>query len=381
MYASGVRNTLPAVTYPDHTTLITGVWPSRHGIPNNRTFDPMQLNMSGWYWYSSDIKVRTLWDAVHEKGGVVASLSWPVSVDAKSIDYNVPEFRRTGNDDDLKLLKALSTPAIADMLAKRDLSFDQIDGGTVETDTQRARFTADLIREKHPAFTTVHLRALDHYEHLYGPGTAEANRTLEALDAAVGQLVSEARKAEPGLVVALVSDHGFSKVDHDVNLIGPFIEDGLITMDGKKVKSWKAEPWGDSSLAVVLADPGDVAVKAKVKGLLDRLAANPQLGISQVADAGEIAQMGGTPMASFWIDLKPGYEMTQNPFAPSVGPGSLKGAHGYFPTDPEMRATFILAGPGIAKKQLGDIDMRDIAPTLAKVMNVSLPDADGKPLF
>jgi hypothetical protein len=47
-----------------------------------------------------------------------------------------------------------------------------------------------------------------------------------------------------------------------------------------------------------------------------------------------------------------------------------------------MRATFILAGPGIGKHgALGEIDMRDIAPTLAKVMKVQLPDADGKPLF
>jgi predicted AlkP superfamily pyrophosphatase or phosphodiesterase len=59
----------------------------------------------------------------------------------------------------------------------------------------------------------------------------------------------------------------------------------------------------------------------------------------------------------------------------------VKGTHGYFPEHPEMRATFILSGPGIAKKSLGEIDMRDIAPTLAKILKVSLPGADGKPLL
>jgi predicted AlkP superfamily pyrophosphatase or phosphodiesterase len=92
--------------------------------------------------------------------------------------------------------------------------------------------------------------------------------------------------------------------------------------------------------------------------------------------------MGGTPMASFWVDFNPGYLMGADPAAPPVGPASVKGTHGYFPTHPEMRATFILAGPGIGKHgSLGEIDMRDIAPTLAKVMKVQLPDADGKPLF
>src|SRR6201995_710603 len=74
LYAQGVKNALPTVTYPNHTTLITGVWPARHGIPNNPTFDPLQQNMGGWYWYARDIKVPTLWDAVHASGRKVASL-------------------------------------------------------------------------------------------------------------------------------------------------------------------------------------------------------------------------------------------------------------------------------------------------------------------
>jgi predicted AlkP superfamily pyrophosphatase or phosphodiesterase len=65
-----------------------------------------------------------------------------------------------------------------------------------------------------------------------------------------------------------------------------------------------------------------------------------------------------------------------------VTAGSIKGTHGYFPTHPEMRAAFMIDGPGIPKgKKLGEIDMRSIAPTFAKVMGVSLPDAKQKPLF
>ena len=103
-YASGVKNALPTVTYPNHTTLITGVWPAKHGIANNPTFDPLQKNMGGWYWYTQDIKVGTLWDAVHKSGGKVASLSWPVSVGARSIDFNLPEYWRADIPEDLKLI-------------------------------------------------------------------------------------------------------------------------------------------------------------------------------------------------------------------------------------------------------------------------------------
>ena len=383
-YASGVKNALPTVTYPNHTTLITGVWPAKHGIANNPTFDPLQKNMGGWYWYTQDIKVGTLWDAVHNSGGKVASLSWPVSVGARSIDFNLPEYWRADIPEDLKVIRALSTPGIIPLLEKRTgLDFAQADGEEVASDVGRARFAAALIAAKHPMLTTVHLRGLDHIEHGFGPGSAEAKDALQTLDKAVGELVADARKAEPGLVVAIVSDHGFAPVDHSVNLIAPFIQAGLITLDkNNKVSTWQAEPWGGASAAVVLANPDDTALKAKVSSLLNDLAAKPELGIDHVADSSEVAKLGGTPMASFWVDFKPGYQMGTDPAAPPVGPSPVKGTHGYFPTHPEMRATFILAGPGIGKHgSLGEIDMRDIAPTLARVMKVELPDADGRPLF
>ena len=41
-YATGVRGVLPTLTYPSHTTLLTGVAPARHGIANNLIFDPFQ---------------------------------------------------------------------------------------------------------------------------------------------------------------------------------------------------------------------------------------------------------------------------------------------------------------------------------------------------
>jgi predicted AlkP superfamily pyrophosphatase or phosphodiesterase len=386
VYAGGVRNALPTVTYPNHTTLITGVWPAKHGIPNNPTFDPLQKNMGGWYWYTSEIKVRTLWDAVHESGGKVASLSWPVSVGAKSIDFNLPEIWRATDmhGEDIKLVRALSTRGLVGLLEKNTgFSFVQADGESVEEDVGRTRFAGALIAIKHPQFTTVHLRGLDHVEHVSGPGSPEANAALETLDAAVGRMIAEARKAEPDLVVAIVSDHGFAPLDHAVNLIAPFVRAGLITLDANnKVTAWQAEPWGGASAAIVLANPQDAALKAKVSGLLNDLSAKPELGIAHVADAGEVAQLGGTPMASFWVDFKPGYAMGTNPAAPPVGPAPVKGTHGYFPTHPEMRASFILSGPSITKRgSLGEVDMRDIAPTLAKIMKVSLPGADGKPLL
>ena len=66
---------------------------------------------------------------------------------------------------------------------------------------------------------------------------------------------------------------------------------------------------------------------------------------------------------------------------PLVAPIHPGGAHGYSPTHSEMRATFMIVGPGIpAGLDLGDIDMRSIAPTLAHFLGARLPSADLPPL-
>src|SRR5512138_2767191 len=62
-YARGVVGVVPTITYPSHTTLMTGVAPAIHGIHSNTTFDPLGRNAEGWYWYAEDIKAQTLWAA------------------------------------------------------------------------------------------------------------------------------------------------------------------------------------------------------------------------------------------------------------------------------------------------------------------------------
>src|SRR4051812_36011998 len=62
-HATAMRGVLPTVTYPTHTTMLTGVWPDKHGIPMNLPFDPERRNQEGWYWYAEDIHAPTLWEA------------------------------------------------------------------------------------------------------------------------------------------------------------------------------------------------------------------------------------------------------------------------------------------------------------------------------
>ncbi|WIA56171.1 ectonucleotide pyrophosphatase/phosphodiesterase [Sphingobium sp. WTD-1] len=385
-HASGVTGVLPTLTYPSHTTLMTGVSPGKHGIVSNNSFDPMQINQGGWYWYAQDVKVPMLWDAAAKAGLSTGNVHWPVSVAARGVRWNLPQIWRTGHADDAQLLDALATPGLKAELERAvgqpyAMGIDE----SLSGDQNRGRFATALIAAHQPDFLTVYLTALDHEQHGSGPDTPAAKAVLEKIDAIVGDLIAAERKAHPDALIALVSDHGFEATHSGLNLFRPFIDAGLITLgaDGK-VASWQAMPWiGGGSAAIMLARPDDQMLADKVKALLDKLAANPANGIDRIVDRAAMAKLGGNPQASFTINLKPGFvtDIFRGANAPLVASTPVKGMHGYFPGPANLRATFMAMGPGVKPgKDLGLIDMRAIAPTLAKAMGASLPDAEAAPI-
>lgn len=380
-YAHDVRGVLPTLTYPSHTTLITGVSPDVHGIGSNLTFDPTNKNQQGWDWYAADIRVPTLWDAAHAAGLSTANVHWPVSVGAQ-VDWNLPQIWRTGTPDDRKLIAALSTPGLLLSLEK-DLGpyADGIDE-SLAGDQNRARFAIRLLETRKPQFMTAYLTALDTEQHASGPDTPTSRKTLEGIDALIGDLVAAAQRVHPNGVIAIVSDHGFAPVKQDINFYAPFIKAGLVTIKDGKISDWQAAVWNDGgSAAIVLKDPDNAEVKARVAALLKQLQDNPQYHIDHVLDHEQLIAQGGTDKASWFVLLKIGYELGITPDAPLPAPGHFLGMHGYDPATPEMRSTFLIEGPGIAAgKNLGSIDMRDIAPTLAGLMGASLPQAQGHAL-
>jgi predicted AlkP superfamily pyrophosphatase or phosphodiesterase len=383
VFASGVRGVLPTVTYPSHTTLVTGASPARHGIYANTTFDPLNRNDRGWYWYAEDIRVPTLWDAAAAAHLTSANVYWPVSV-AANITYNLPQIWRKGTADDLKLQRALGTPGLERELSAASSRYPGGEEETVAEDEIRARYAIRLLETKHPDFMSVYLSGLDTEEHASGPFSAKSNAVLERLDTVVGTLRAAAEQAAPGRAsLCVVSDHGFAAVQHDVNLYAAFLRAGLFTVDAMgQITAWQAMPWpAGGSAAVMLEDPADEAVRAKVGSLLATLAADPSSGIERIVRKEELRQGGGFPEAEFLVAFKLGYEIAYAFTGPLITAPANSGMHGYLPEHPEMRSSFFLVGPRVARgKSVGDIDMRRIAPTLAAILHVALGGAELPPL-
>lgn len=377
-HAKTVRGVLPTVTYPSHTTLLTGVWPVKHGIYNNVMFDPSDSDPP-WYWYAEDVRVPTLWQAARQAGYVTGSVSWPVSVGAPGVEFNVPEYWRSMRHNDLRLLRAIATPRLVAELEKYAGDYIMALDNAVPGDWARTRYASALIERKGVRFLTLHLASLDHLQHESGPFSGKAFDALEEIDKMAGAIEESFKKAGSPVAMCIVSDHGFVKTAHQLNLIAAFVKAGLMQPGSA---NWKAAPWlAGGSAAIVVKDPSDTATRDKLEHLLRTLAADAENGIAEVLDAKAITRLGGAPNASFWVNMRIDFSLGSALDGPLVRSTKVSGTHGYVPQFPALFASFFISGPGVRKAlDLGAIDMRSVAPTLAKYLRVPLASADLPPL-
>lgn len=395
-YAEGVIGVWPTVTYPSHTSLITGVTPAEHGIYTNLEFDPEMRYSNAWHWYARQIKSPTLWKVAHDAGLHTASIGWPVSVGATDVDWLIPEFWRMAdpstaiNPADRLLMSALSRPdTLIQQLEPAAGPYMMGNDTSTGGDEIKTRYAIEILRQHKPALLTLHLSSLDDAQHQHAPFSPEADRTLEAIDGMIARLAAAAREADPSAVIVVVSDHGFMPITHFVNLAVPFLQAGLMQVavnpqtNALTISSWKAEPWMSSGMAaIMLHDPADHATETAVKDMLTKLASDPANGIAQVLDHDEIVKRGAFPNAAFLVVFKSGYyggSATSGSLVTAI-PGS-HGSHGFSPEYPEMRASFFAAGKGIAEgRDLGIVDMKQVAPTVAGILGVQMPTAKAAPL-
>ncbi|HET7293122.1 MAG TPA: ectonucleotide pyrophosphatase/phosphodiesterase [Vicinamibacteria bacterium] len=386
-WSSGAKGVLPTVTYPSHTTMVTGVSPARHGIFYNGPFDPLERNRDGWYWYAEDIRVPTLWDAAAEAGLATASVDWPVTAGAR-IRWNIVQYWRTDvpdAPDDRKLSRLLSTPGL---LAEAEKALGPYPSGyayDVEADRRRVAFSEWILETRRPRLHLAYLSGLDEEQHLSWPGSPKALAVLEELDALVGRLRAAAERSGGGSALfAVVSDHGHVRTTRELRLNEALRARGLILLDGRgRVTDWKAYAWGSGgSTAIVLKDPGDAATRAVVHELLEGLRGLPDSPIQRILDGAQAAAEGGFPEAAFVVGLSREWRIGTRYEGPVMGPALPEGEHGYLPENPAMDACFFIAGPGVpAGHGFGRIDMRDIAPTLAGRLGLKLAAAEGRDLL
>ena len=385
----GVKSVFPTFTYPCHQSIITGATPAVHGIYNNAIFDPAGKHMGAWNWFANK-NVKTLWQAAREGGYCSASVAFPTSVGADG-DYIAPEFWWDGSVLDSAFLDVMCRPQ--GLIAEMEADIGRYAGGldlTDAGDAQRGAAALWMLRNKlepqiaeKPFFLSAYFASFDESAHLFGVYSPEVAASLQKIDAMVGSLIDEARRICNGNVyVCVVSDHGSLDNTHNISPNVLLRQAGLIQIDDEgRVLDWKA--WSQragGTAEIRLADPDDADTRAKVEKLLADLLADPDSGILEVLNHEQALERGGFALADYVLVSRKGYELRDD-VSGAYCRTTLhqKAQHGYSENFPEMRASVLIAGPGIAPgTDLGSMNLIDIAPTLAHLMGVSLPDAQGQ---
>jgi Type I phosphodiesterase / nucleotide pyrophosphatase len=331
-YSRGVVGVVPTITWPSHTTILTGVDPVVHGIlgnwrpPGDRYLD------------YSQIQSPNLIGAAHGAGLSIAAITWPVTVGAP-VDWNLPEFfrLRRGGDMDLRSVESKATPP--DLVAKIAADCPAFAQQWMD-DRIRTMAALWILQHEKPRLMLLHLVDLDSEEHDNAPFTREAYATLEHSDQLIGEIMAV---LPAGTALAVVSDHGFERVDRIVN-----------------VKP--AVPAVVQSGALLLAP--DEKTAARIRELKN----DPKYGIGREIPKDELARFPSNlnPNAAAVFESAEGVMFGSTPNGELTGKPAEIGNHGHWPM--RYRSVYVLWGSGIAHEVLPEFSIREIAGRLAAVL-------------
>lgn len=257
LFSNRVRSVYPTLTYPAHTSMITGLEPNHHHIRANRPFDPFsKISPGAWHWFYEDIAIKTVWEFAEEQGYRVGSVYWPVSLGATT-SYNIPQYWRYKTSDDVKLLRALSTRGLyAEIEKDANVQVAEHTG-----DTEKMRAAISLWKLKKPDILFIYTTDLDTVHHLYGTYSRAAKNKLKTIDSLLGELIQATNLYnDPGLGLIVVSDHGFRKFSNICYPNKALIQMGHISPYKKK---WNYMFRSHGGVATLLKNTGNDTLSNK----------------------------------------------------------------------------------------------------------------------
>ena len=385
-----VETVYPSVTYPCHTSIVTGNYPNRHGVVANTLLQPGRESPD-WYWHRRHVKGTTLYDEAKKAGMSTAALLWPVTAKAK-IDYHMPEIfanRPWHHQIPVSLLNG-SVRYQLDMHKR----FGHLRNGLAQPqlDDFVTASVVQTIKTKKPNLMLIHLVDLDAQRHQHGFSSDEAHDAIRRHGARLGKIVGALKESgiyERSTIIAL-GDH--SALDHTkvVKLNVLFKENGLIELNKNgKVKNWKAYCRGnDGSAYIYLKDREDVGTKERVKALLHSLTVDEKNGVEFVLDGEEAGHRGADEQAAFMIEARRGYYFTEHLddeyidliTAEDVETGKYtRASHGYSPEKEQYKTIFIATGKGIKPNvDIESMKLIDEGPTFAHLLGLNLGQTEGR---
>ncbi len=378
----------PSITWINHTTLVTGVEPRKHGVLYNgllvRQGDGKPPGIEQWAHKDRMVFAPTLYDLAHAAGLTTAESDWVAVTDAETITWSFAE------------LPKLDSPVVKEMIAAGAATEEEIGWmqmgpnrkGVPFLDTMWTRAAIHMFEKHRPNLLLYHTLNTDYTHHVYGPRSGPGFTALEYADRLVGDLLAAVDRSglRDKTTIVVATDHGFKKVTKFVQPNVALKEAGLVRGLGPTVASCDAYVMAQGGMAFAYVT--DLARREELIPKLKEILSKTE-GIAQVID-GEDGPSLGMPkpgenagMGDLVLYAADGYAFRKDMHEDKVVVPAVNyaGTHGYPNSDPELDGIFIASGAGIKEGLVVDrVRNLDVAPTLAKLMGLEFPEVDGRVL-
>ncbi len=336
--AKGMIPSFPSKTFPNHYSIVTGLYPAHHGVVANTMFDP-EFNavfkisdrnaVSDGRWWGGE----PLWVTAEKQGQISATFFW------------------VGSE--------------AEIMGVRPRYWKVYDAKVPNAErVQQALAWLDLPQAERPTFITLYFSDTDNAGHDFGPDSPEVVETIKAADALVGQLLQglEARGLFEKVNIIITSDHGMSP-----------------TSDTRVIK---LSDYLDLKTVEIIDSTPTVTLRPKqhnLDSLYFKLAnAHPHMKVFRKEDfPARFHYSGHRRIMPLMCLADDGWAI--NTRLPGSDARSFNGGnHGYDNLLPSMRATFIAHGPafkrGLLVEPFQNIHVYNI---MAKILKLEPAANDG----
>ncbi len=340
VYAQRLTPSFPSLTFPNHYTIVTGLYPEHHGVVANSFYDPVLHERFNFKTHETSVDPRVwaggepVWITAEKQGVRSACFFWPGS-----------EAENHGTH-----------PSLFKPFEKSLSCAQRVDGLLA---------WLDLPPGQRPRFCTLYFDIVDSKGHLYGPDAPETAAAVQEVDSAIGRLLAglTQRKLREQTDLVLVSDHGMEPVSPDrVIFLDDYVDLNTVDIDfaganaGLRPKSGAAEE-----------------LVAKFRGK------HPQLGAWLRAEVPPALHYRASDrIAPVVLSAAPGWYITSHDFLRMKLLAFERGTHGYDPAAPNMGALFIASGPSFQSgRVIKEVENIHIYNLLCAVLGLKPAPNDG----
>jgi predicted AlkP superfamily pyrophosphatase or phosphodiesterase len=333
VHALSLRPSFPSKTFPNHYSIITGMYPENHGIIFNsftntftgetyRIGDTISTRQSKWY------KGEAFWETANRHNIKTASFFWVGS--EQDVDYKRPTYFYHYN---------------------QNISFEERVNGVIKW--------LQLPENERPQFITLYFEEPDSKGHSFGPNSPETNKAIALVDSMLGLLIDKLKNIgmENKVNIIVVSDHGMTEIS-DKRIIN--IEEIL--------KDYKCKFYGMGTSIMIDAEPD------KLNEIYQTLKKNEKnYRVYMKDEIPEYFHFSKNPfILPIIVIAETGWTLVTNEYFKRTRSYSIRGEHGFDNHHLDMHGIFIAKGPAFRSGyKTGTLWNVDVYPLLCKIFNIT----------